>query len=532
MANVSKFERENIVEGRGGRRMHGNVGSTYKNMQWAKSQENLNWNNVNQETVIGGYGSGNVGNGRSYLDAVKGIRRQEQRVSVVLPEGCMNDMGDWNKRTFLLKAKTLENLCKAKVILRDICSHSMEVRYAGGMNILVTTGSQMVAEEIMIDYKQKFEEFFTQVTLWKEDMNRCERLAWIRVFGVPISLRNKETLNIIGCHLGEVVRELEANMEDNNLTCAHLGVIVNTGKVFNDEVLVQYKNVTFKCWVSEVSGNWAPKFVEDESPFINIPVITNEETGEKEDEMQENDQNSNSVPDGGNGEIPVEKEIGSEKTKGQENEESHREERSDSPALNFGGNWQEVFAEHMGNGERQDDIYPRNPSLMNLNDSNSGTNTVFNFNSNKVGTGAHIGPDIEQNYCSRPSGNIIGEEVNGSGPENDDPLELNEIIWGKRNRATKRKKGDFSFTFTRQNRVANKRIRTEDGATEVGEALHEEILDSIEHGFDLNKDPSDAVNTETEATIELGKMVGIRVSKHHRQIRKIVTEELERIVDQ
>ncbi|MFS7954677.1 hypothetical protein Hanom_Chr07g00633341 [Helianthus anomalus] len=134
-----------------------------------------------------------------------------------------------------------------KIILSGICSHTMEVRYAGGLSILVTVGSQMVEEEIMTIYKHQIEEFFLYVTLWKEDIVRYERLSWIRVCGVPISLRKKETFNVIGGYLGKVVKEADANMEDNNLTSDHLGVIVNTGKVFDDEILVQYKTKTFKC---------------------------------------------------------------------------------------------------------------------------------------------------------------------------------------------------------------------------------------------------------------------------------------------
>ncbi|KAJ0454207.1 putative RNA recognition motif domain, nucleotide-binding alpha-beta plait domain superfamily [Helianthus annuus] len=344
-ANVSKFEREDIYDGKGDRKEYGNTGGMYKNMNWAKRQENLNrnsanqyWNSANQKPAmhIGGNDGNNIGKGRSYLDAVKGVRRQEDLVSVVLPDDSMNDMGDWNKRTFLLEAKSIENLCRAKIILNEICSHSMEVRYAGGLSILITVGSQMVAEEIMTTYKKQIEEFFTQVIFWKEDMVRYERLAWIRVCGVPISLRKKETFNAIGGYLGKVVKEADATTEDNNLTSAHLGVIVNTGKVFNDEILAQYKTTTFKCWVSEVSGNWAPKFVEDVSPFINIPDEAHEIFGENEEEMHDDDRNSNSSPDGGSNEIPAEGEVETEEMEGQDNEEPHRKENKEAAALNFG----------------------------------------------------------------------------------------------------------------------------------------------------------------------------------------------------
>ncbi|MFS7946457.1 hypothetical protein Hanom_Chr06g00536521 [Helianthus anomalus] len=205
-----------------------------------------------------------------------------------LPENYEENMEEWNRRTISMEAKSMEVLCRSKVLLRDVCPHTMEVRYAGGMRILVTMGSQMATEELLTE--------------------------------------NKETFNRVGERLGKVIREAQVGREDSNLTSVHMGVIVKTGKVINRELVLWNKATSFKCWVSEVSGNWAPKFVENESVFFNIPDdISSDEVEEKihpHDDSQEVNRGFSTVPQFNSGvnEGPATGEVGPENMNEQENE--------------------------------------------------------------------------------------------------------------------------------------------------------------------------------------------------------------------
>ncbi|XP_022031676.1 uncharacterized protein LOC110932664 [Helianthus annuus] len=355
-ANVSKFEREEDKEGCRENRQYGrqwgktmgHKGATTSGQNWATRPESDGRQDVAQKQPErqGRYhGGGRQGGGRSYLDAVLGDNQRKAEGLITLPEIDEECSQDWSKRTVSMEAKTVEVLCKAKTILCEVCPDTMEVRYIGGLRILVTMGSQMVDEELLTSHREKCEENFTDIKPWKDDKNWFQRLAWIRICGVPISLRNKAIFKAIGERLGMVVRDAEASMKDSDLTCAFLGIIVTTGQAINKEIEVRYKSELFKCWISEMSGNWAPNFVNDETVFINIPEAipidtdTNANMGSGRDEESENEKEATQAENNiGGTEIPATGEEGSEKTKGQGNERPDEFNEEEETANSFGGN--------------------------------------------------------------------------------------------------------------------------------------------------------------------------------------------------
>ncbi|KAJ0935065.1 putative RNA recognition motif domain, nucleotide-binding alpha-beta plait domain superfamily [Helianthus annuus] len=215
----------------------------------------------------------------SYAEAVIGRKNTGRRETITLSKPSSADIMDWNKRTVCMEAKTIQILCRAKQIPSELIPDTMEIRYLGGLSILVTFGSQMVTTEFLTNYRKQWGEYFNNGNMWKENMNQYERIAWVSVFGIPGSLRCKNNLNAIASSIGKVVEVGDISIEDGDLSSAHIGIIVKTGQLINTEVDVVYKEETFKCWVSEVLGSWSPKFVKDESVFVNLPEFRMDDDG-------------------------------------------------------------------------------------------------------------------------------------------------------------------------------------------------------------------------------------------------------------
>ncbi|MFS7990365.1 hypothetical protein Hanom_Chr11g01058041 [Helianthus anomalus] len=243
-------------------------------------------------------------------------------------------------------------------------------------------------------------------------------------------------------------------------------------------------------------------------------------------------------------EVPTTGDNASEKIKGQENEESDEDGGAGAALNDFGGNWREIFADCMGSEKSQEAQETRH--RRNVENNEIGGNVDINETGRNEGifTFQSMDRNLDGDNQSGPEENnvVTGKEdmPNQYGPRNneepsgpgDDPFNLNEIIWGQGNRntvtkRTKRKKGRSSFTFTREGSSVNKRFRSENGAVDVRQAINEDALDSIDRTFDLNKEPAESVQAETEATVAMGKMIGIRISKSRQEILRVVREELE-----
>ena len=118
-----------------------------------------------------------------------------------------------------------------------------------------------------------------------------------------------------------------------------------------------------------------------------------------------------------------------------------------------------------------------------------------------------------------------------SNPEAD-PFNLHDIIWGTggSKQTQKRKKYADAFTLLKKDRVANKKLRAAYGAVGLGEMIDEEGFDSLDCTFDLNKEPTDEIQKEVEATLKVGKIAGIRLSRFESGINQIVQDELVPVV--
>ncbi|MFS7998444.1 hypothetical protein Hanom_Chr12g01153891 [Helianthus anomalus] len=254
--------------------------------------------------------------------------------------------------------------------------------------------------------------------MWNDNINQYERIAWVNIMGIPVSLRSKNNLNAIASRIGKVVEVGDISIEDGDLSLAHIGIIVNTGQTINTELEIEYKETLCKCWVSQVLGSWSPKFVKDESVFVNLPEENMEDDGYEngvndyeeitDEEVNIGNMNEQNSPEEGNmgnnlvnGEakdMPVagdgedkseNRNDTTENSTGMENQATNEEGEILNDGTNFGGNWREVFAECIRTEETQEYRSPRYSVEGNNNNVTGGDSRVVNF---QAGCKSYDGP--------------------------------------------------------------------------------------------------------------------------------------------
>ncbi|KAI3696359.1 hypothetical protein L1987_79373 [Smallanthus sonchifolius] len=85
----------------------------------------------------------------------------------------------------------------------------------GGMHVLLSFTDRKSALEFLNTQRNVWKNWFSKLEVWEEQLVIFQRIAWIRVYGVPVQLWDKETLNAVGS----------------------------------------------RCWVVEEEGNWVPDFL-------------------------------------------------------------------------------------------------------------------------------------------------------------------------------------------------------------------------------------------------------------------------------
>ncbi|MFS8001694.1 hypothetical protein Hanom_Chr13g01193331 [Helianthus anomalus] len=129
-------------------------------------------------------------------------------------------------------------------------------------------GSEVEAKDFRIGFKESLEELFSEVWECKGEPIKFERLAWIKVVGIPIMFWSKEIGEKIGEAVGKVIYQDKMNLNSGILNEARLGVLVNTGKEIK-EVKIIFRGHEYTVWISGLSGVWASEFIPGRYFLIN-----------------------------------------------------------------------------------------------------------------------------------------------------------------------------------------------------------------------------------------------------------------------
>ncbi|KAF5804385.1 hypothetical protein HanRHA438_Chr05g0205911 [Helianthus annuus] len=94
--------------------------------------------------------------------------------------------------------------------------------------------------------------------MWEGQTLPYERVAWLKLFGVPLHLADNSVFNNIAKEFGVIVQPAQLSIDDGDLSFAGVGVLVGDGKVINESVSLVWKNRKFKVWIVEDNDVWIP----------------------------------------------------------------------------------------------------------------------------------------------------------------------------------------------------------------------------------------------------------------------------------
>ncbi|MFS7909297.1 hypothetical protein Hanom_Chr01g00092951 [Helianthus anomalus] len=99
-------------------------------------------------------------------------------------------------------------------------------------------------------------QYIRRLETWKGQSLAYERIAWIKIQGVPLHLVENAVFNSVGEKFGKVIKLSQLSKEDDDLSYDCLGILVGDGKPICGEANLKWSNKLFKVWVSEEPNEW------------------------------------------------------------------------------------------------------------------------------------------------------------------------------------------------------------------------------------------------------------------------------------
>lgn len=131
------------------------------------------------------------------------------------------------------------------------------IKYLGGLKLGIKFGSSKEAREFLED-RSRWHEWFKWLTM---DMNKevqYERLAWLKITGVPLRYWDTDNFSTIASKFGKVIVPFESIFDRKDLSMGKVGVITSMKNWINEEVKIGVDGVVYNVGVVEYTDDWSP----------------------------------------------------------------------------------------------------------------------------------------------------------------------------------------------------------------------------------------------------------------------------------
>ncbi|KAI7756909.1 hypothetical protein M8C21_009978, partial [Ambrosia artemisiifolia] len=105
--------------------------------------------------------------------------------------------------------------------------------------------------------KEAWNDWFSTVEDWAGQQVVVERIAWLKIYGVPIHIAEIEVMNSIAALFGEVIQQA-FYPEEGDMSFAMVGVLVKSQERLNGKCKAVWKDGSFMVHVEEDFEAWVP----------------------------------------------------------------------------------------------------------------------------------------------------------------------------------------------------------------------------------------------------------------------------------
>ncbi|KAJ0726255.1 putative RNA recognition motif domain, nucleotide-binding alpha-beta plait domain superfamily [Helianthus annuus] len=151
----------------------------------------------------------------------------------------------------------LETLVDLDRLLGIVKTKFEKIQYLGGLSILVSFDDEVAAKGFL-EASQVWGPWFSKLALWAGQSLPLERLAWLKLSGVPLHLSEQGVLRSIGEQFGKVLHVPVSLEDDQDLSMTRVGVLSGEVKRIYDCVNLKWKEKRYRVWVEEEQDQWIP----------------------------------------------------------------------------------------------------------------------------------------------------------------------------------------------------------------------------------------------------------------------------------
>ncbi|MFS7920857.1 hypothetical protein Hanom_Chr03g00229731 [Helianthus anomalus] len=127
----------------------------------------------------------------------------------------------------------------------------------GGLSLMLKFIEEEDASKFVLD-SSLWKPWFSSLDVWEGQVTPFDRIAWFRIYGVPLHLAKNEVFDEVVANFGKIVHSANIDLTHGDLSVACVGIIVGEGRRINVPVKFKWQDRSFMLWVKEEEGVWEP----------------------------------------------------------------------------------------------------------------------------------------------------------------------------------------------------------------------------------------------------------------------------------
>ncbi|KAF5781415.1 putative RNA recognition motif domain, nucleotide-binding alpha-beta plait domain superfamily [Helianthus annuus] len=153
------------------------------------------------------------------------------------------------------------------------------VQYLGGLSILISFHDEASANKFL-ESKVVWGPWFSRLDPWAGQSLPFERVAWLRMIGIPLHLYEPDVMVQVGELFGKVLHVPKMVEEDMDLSVCSVAVLVGEVGRINDAVTLRWSRKSYCIGVEEEQQVWIPDCLgvhgsngskaSESSPVVNL----------------------------------------------------------------------------------------------------------------------------------------------------------------------------------------------------------------------------------------------------------------------
>ncbi|CAH1416400.1 unnamed protein product [Lactuca virosa] len=164
----------------------------------------------------------------------------------------------WLRKISLVgEAASLDHLGHLPKLLLAKGETCVEVKFIGGLMVLMLFDHSVAAKEFMVS-EHRWKDYLKWVRWGDKVETHEERVAWVRIMGLPLHLWGQRNFRIITEGFGKTIAPYEDIPHRVDLSHVKIGLLTTRRTRINDEIHAAFEGKVYKLGIIEFDEDWFP----------------------------------------------------------------------------------------------------------------------------------------------------------------------------------------------------------------------------------------------------------------------------------